>query len=110
IWARSAEAATDKWAGDASNGTGREAETGPVPRSATATRATTIRFKLMRIFDCSSFVFSAVKLAETSLRLPTNPHFSVVSTFSGEHGRQNDGRLSQRSGIWRLKFSYHPEH
>src|ERR1035437_9478063 len=31
---------------------------------------------------------------------------SVVSTFSGESRRKGDGRLSQRQGILKLKFSY----
>jgi hypothetical protein len=39
-------------------------------------------------------------------RLITSPHAPVVSTFTSESRRKDDGRLSQREGILRLKFSY----
>ena len=36
----------------------------------------------------------------------TGPHVIVVSTFSGESRRKDNGRLSRRDGILIFKFSY----
>ena len=45
------------WSGASGDWAGGDARTGPVPKSATATTATTIRFNSMPIFDSSSLGF-----------------------------------------------------
>jgi hypothetical protein len=50
-----------------------------------------------------SFTVNALFLHSSS---DYRPAVSVVSTFSGESRRKGGGRLSQRQGILKLKFSY----
>ena len=46
------------WSGASGHWAGGEARAGPVPKTAIATTATTVRFNSMPIFDSSSLVFS----------------------------------------------------
>jgi hypothetical protein len=51
-------------------------------------------------------LFSPVNEPFVIRRPITGPHVIVVSTFSGESRRKDNGRLSQRDGILTFKFSY----
>jgi hypothetical protein len=67
------------WSGPSGHWAGGEARAGPVPKSATATTATTVRFNSMPIFDSSSPVFSDAGLVD---KLPCNCLPALVSVSS----------------------------